>query len=87
MPTRSVALKVLWFRPPFSCNPSSTRSSQAVRLRIRSAQTSADAEILALGFSIPEALAEVTHDIRGPVTQAIIEAIQQGIGASRTVAA
>ena len=67
--------------------PSSTRSSQAVRLRVRSAQTSADAEILALGFSIPEALAEVTHGVRGPVTQAIIEAIQQGIGGSRTAAA
>ncbi len=67
--------------------PSSTRSSQAVRLRVRNAQTSADAEILALGFSIPEALSEVTHGIRGPVAQAIIEAIQQGIGGSRTVAA
>ena len=64
--------------------PSSTRSSQAVRLRVRNAQTSADAEILALGFSIPEALSEVTHGIRGPVAQAIIEAIQQGLGGSRT---
>jgi 5-methylcytosine-specific restriction enzyme subunit McrC len=60
--------------------PSSTRSSQAVRLRVRSAQTSGDAEILALGFSIPEALAEVSHRAQGPVTRAIIEAIQQGIG-------
>jgi len=67
--------------------PSSTRSSQAVRLRVRSAQTSADAEILALGFSIPEALAEATHGVRGPVTQAMIEAIQQAMGRSRTVAA
>jgi 5-methylcytosine-specific restriction enzyme subunit McrC len=66
--------------------PSSMRSSQAVRLRVRTAQTSADAEILALGFSIPEALAEVTHGVRGPVTQTIIEAIQQGMG-SRTVVA
>jgi 5-methylcytosine-specific restriction enzyme subunit McrC len=67
--------------------PSSTRSSQSVRLRVRSAQATADAEIVALGFSIPAALAEVTHGVRGPVAQAIVEAIQQGIGRSRTVAA
>ena len=67
--------------------PSSTRSSKSVRLRVRNAQTSAGAEILALGFSIPEALAEVTHGVRGPVTQAIIEAIQQGMSGGRTAAA
>lgn len=67
--------------------PSSTQSSQVVRLRVRSAQTSAAAEITALGLSIPAALAEITHNVGGPVTQAIIEAIQQGIGGSRTAAA
>jgi hypothetical protein len=36
--------------------PSSTQSSQSVRLRVRSAHASSDAEILALGISIPAAL-------------------------------
>jgi 5-methylcytosine-specific restriction enzyme subunit McrC len=67
--------------------PSSTPSTQAVRLRVRSTHTSAAAEIMALGFSIPEALAEIRENSAGPVSKAITEAIQQGIGGTRTVAA
>jgi len=67
--------------------PSSTRSSQGIRLRIQTGHTSVAAEIVALGFSIPEALAEIRGTLGGPVTKAIIEAIQQGIGGGRTVAA
>lgn len=63
--------------------PSSTRSSRSVRLRVRSAQTLAAAEILALGLSIPDTLAEVSPAVRGPATKAIIEAIQQGLGAAQ----
>ena len=67
--------------------PSSTKASRSVRLRIRSAQTFAAAEILALGLSIPDALAEVARGTRGPATKAMVEAIQQGLGAARSVAA
>lgn len=67
--------------------PSSTKSSQAVRLRVSSPHSTAAAEILALGISIPAALAEVAADARGPATKALIEAIQYGLGvASRAVA-
>ncbi len=67
--------------------PSSTRSSRSVRLRVRSAQTLAAAEILALGLSIPDTITEVTGDIRGPATRAIIEAIQQGLGGAQRATA
>ncbi len=67
--------------------PSSTRTSRAVRLRVLSPQTSAGAEILAVGFAIPEALTEAMRGIRGPVTQVITEAIQQAMGRRRTDAA
>ena len=67
--------------------PSSSRSSRAVRLRVRSAQALAAAEILALGLSIPDVLAELTGQIHGSATKALIEAVQQGIGADRHVAA
>ena len=67
--------------------PSSTRSGRSVRLRIRSAQKLAAAEILALGLSIPDALSEIARGVRGPATAAIIEAIQQGLGAARAIAA
>jgi 5-methylcytosine-specific restriction enzyme subunit McrC len=60
--------------------PSSSLSSRAVRLRVRSAQSLAAAEILALGLSIPGALAEVAGDIHGPVTKALIEGVLQGLG-------
>lgn len=86
MPTRSVEPEVVC-RPPCSCTHRRHSRARGVRLRIQSAQTSAAAEILAVGFSIPEALAEVEQSVRGPVTQAIIEAIQQGTGGVRTVAA
>jgi len=65
--------------------PSSRRASEALRLRV-SAQTSVAAEIIVLGCSIPEALCEVTNKIRGPATQAIVEAILLGIG-GRPIAA
>lgn len=58
--------------------PSSSRSSRAVRLRVRSAQALAAAEILALGLSIPDVLAELTGQIHGAATKALIEAVQQG---------
>lgn len=67
--------------------PSSSGASQAVRLRIRSAQTLAAAEILALGMSIPGVLAEVAAQTRGPVTKALIQGIQQGLGDPKQVAA
>ena len=67
--------------------PSSTQSSQAVRLRVRSAHASTDAEILALGVSIPAALAEITKGVHGPTTRAIMDAIRQGIGRSANQAA
>ena len=63
--------------------PSSSRSSQAVRLRVRSAQALAAAEILALGLSIPDVLAELTGQIHGSATKALIEAVQQGLGVTR----
>jgi len=59
--------------------PSSTKTNQTLRLRIRSAQSLAAAEILALGLSIPDAIAEVTQGARGPATQALIDAIHQGL--------
>ena len=69
--------------------PSSTRSSQAVRLRVRNAGRHPPMlRSLPSGLFDSEALSEVTHGIRGPVAQAIIgSGIQQGIGGSRTVAA
>lgn len=67
--------------------PTSSKSSQATRLRVRSTQPSAGAEIVALGLPIPEALAEITAGSRGPVTRAVVEAIQFGIDRSRVVAA
>jgi 5-methylcytosine-specific restriction enzyme subunit McrC len=67
--------------------PSSTRSSRSVRLRVRSAHTLAGAEILALGLSIPDTLAEVTRNTRGPTTRAIIEAIWLGLGDPHQAAA
>jgi 5-methylcytosine-specific restriction enzyme subunit McrC len=67
--------------------PSSSRSSRAVRLRVRSAQALAAAEILALGLSIPDVLAEVTGDVHRSVTQALIEGIQLGLGNMRHAAA
>jgi len=62
--------------------PSSTKTSQALRLRIRSAETLVAAEILALGLSIPDTLAEIDQNVRGPATQALIAAIQQGLRAA-----
>lgn len=59
---------------------SSGGTTRAVRLRIRSAQTLAAAEILALGLSIPGALTEMAGRTQGPVTAALTQAIQQGIG-------
>jgi hypothetical protein len=67
--------------------PSSGGGSQAVRLRIRSAQTLAAAEILALGLSIPGILAEVTAQTQGPVTKGLTQAIQQGLGDTQWAAA
>jgi 5-methylcytosine-specific restriction enzyme subunit McrC len=67
--------------------PTSTQSGRSVRLRIRSAQKVAAAEVLALGLSIPDALAEIGRGVRGPATAAIVEAVQQGLGAARAVAA
>jgi 5-methylcytosine-specific restriction enzyme subunit McrC len=67
--------------------PSSGGGSQAVRLRIRSAQTLAAAEILALGLSIPGILAEVTAQTQGPVTKGLTQAIQQGLGDTHWAAA
>jgi 5-methylcytosine-specific restriction enzyme subunit McrC len=67
--------------------PTSTQSGRSVRLRIRSAQKVAAAEVLALGLSIPDALAEIRRGVRGPATGAIVEAVQQGLGAARAVAA
>jgi 5-methylcytosine-specific restriction enzyme subunit McrC len=67
--------------------PSSSRSSRAVRLRVRSAQALAAAEILALGLSIPDVLAELTGHIHGSSTKALIEAVQQGLGVIRHAAA
>ena len=67
--------------------PSSSRSSRAVRLRVRSAQALAAAEILALGLSIPDVLAELTGQIHGSATKALIEAVQQGLGVTRHAAA
>jgi 5-methylcytosine-specific restriction enzyme subunit McrC len=55
--------------------PSSSRSSSAVRLRVRSAQALAAAEILALGLSIPEVLSELSRLIHGPATKGLIEAV------------
>ena len=68
-------------------HPSSNRSSRAVRLRVRSAQALAAAEILALGLSIPDVLAELTGQIHGFATKALIEAVQQGLGVTRHAAA
>lgn len=67
--------------------PSSTKSSNSVRLRVRSAQTLAAAEILAIGLSIPDTLAEVTGQLYGPATNVLIEAVQQGLGGLRHAAA
>ena len=64
----------------FVVYPSAGGGGQSVRLRIRSAQTLAAAEILALGLSIPDILAEVTAQTQGPVTKALTQAIQQGLG-------
>jgi 5-methylcytosine-specific restriction enzyme subunit McrC len=67
--------------------PSSGGASQAVRLRIRSAQSLAAAEILALGLSIPGVLAEVTAQTQGPATNALTQGIQQGLGDTKPAAA
>jgi 5-methylcytosine-specific restriction enzyme subunit McrC len=67
--------------------PSSTGSGRSVWLRVRGAQTLAAAEILALGLSIPDTLAEVAGQLRGPATTALIEAVQQGLGSAGHVAA
>jgi 5-methylcytosine-specific restriction enzyme subunit McrC len=67
--------------------PSSARSSRSVRLRVQSAQTLAGAEILALGLSIPDILAEIARGIGGPAKKAILEAIQFELGSPRPVAA
>jgi 5-methylcytosine-specific restriction enzyme subunit McrC len=67
--------------------PSSTHSGRSVRLRVQTGQAVAAAEILALGLSIPEALAEASSDVRGPATQAIVDAIRQGLGLRQAVAA
>lgn len=67
--------------------PSSGGGSQAVRLRIRSAQTLAAAEILALGVSIPGVLAEVRAQTQGPVTKALTQGIEQGLGDTKWAAA
>jgi 5-methylcytosine-specific restriction enzyme subunit McrC len=66
--------------------PSSSRSSSAVRLRVRSAQALAAAEILALGLSIPEVLSELSRLIHGPATKGLIEAVGQGFGVTRHAA-
>jgi len=67
--------------------PSSTRSSGSVRLRVRSVRSLAAAEILALGLSIPDTLAEVMSGVRGPATRTILDAIQQGISDLQSAAA
>lgn len=67
--------------------PSSTRSSRAIRLRVRSAQTLAAAEILALGLSIPDTLDEMTRRVSGPATGAVREAIHQGLDRVQSAAA
>jgi 5-methylcytosine-specific restriction enzyme subunit McrC len=67
--------------------PSSTPSVKSTRLRIQTAQALAGAEILTLGLPIPVVLAEVTQDIQGPATTALIEAIHQGMGGSTHLAA
>jgi 5-methylcytosine-specific restriction enzyme subunit McrC len=66
--------------------PSSMRASPSLRLRIRSPQTRATAEILALGISIPDALAEIKGGTRGPATTPLIGAIQQGLGDAQQTA-
>jgi hypothetical protein len=50
-------------------------------------QTLVAAEILALGLSIPGVLAEVTAQTQGPVTKALMQAIQQGLGDTKQAAA
>jgi 5-methylcytosine-specific restriction enzyme subunit McrC len=67
--------------------PSSTKSNQAVRLRVRSAQTLVAAEILALGLSIPSILEELVAAKLGPATKQLIEALRHGLGASQQAVA
>lgn len=60
--------------------PSSYGSTRATHLCVRNTQGIAAAELLALGVSIPGALAEVKQDICGPVLQPVLEAIQRALG-------
>lgn len=67
--------------------PSSAKSAQAIRLRVRSTEKLAAADILALGVSIPSALAELRSGNGGAATNALLQAIQQGLGLSTPAAA
>lgn len=60
--------------------PSLAGYHRSVRLRIRSAQKVAAAEIFTLGLSIPDALSEVRHGVPGPASNAVLEAINRGLG-------
>jgi len=57
--------------------PSSTASNPSIRLRIRSAESLAAAEVFALGVSIPNALAEIWVNYQGPTSTALREVVQQ----------
>lgn len=67
--------------------PASTRTTQSLKLRVQGKQGLFAAEILALGISIPEALAEVRRVDHGPVTRALVDAINQGLDRSQLTAA
>jgi 5-methylcytosine-specific restriction enzyme subunit McrC len=68
--------------PPMSLiiYPSAVRSHGSVRLRVRSASNLADAEICALGLSIPECLADLRSVRRGSFLAGLREVIQKAIG-------
>src|SRR5687768_3026170 len=72
---------------PLLSIPRRVEQAKPVRLRIRSAQSLAAAEILALGLSIPGVLAEVTAQTQGPATNALTQGIQQGLGDTKPAAA
>jgi 5-methylcytosine-specific restriction enzyme subunit McrC len=60
--------------------PASTRSSQGKRLRIRNGDGRTGAEILALGLSIPDTLADLARGRPGLATAELSTAISDGLG-------
>ena len=76
MPTAPLAVQPSHLH--FSVSPSLTSRSSRLPSRNRGAQALAAAEILALGLSIPDVLAELTRQIHGSVTKALIEGRSAG---------